>query len=126
MSLAIAHFAVGAMATALLLTLVAPRLLRSPLVLVLGGVWGMLPDAHWVLPWGSDLVRSLHTTAWANVFWFHHYLDGVDPTDSRPLAAAAVGALLVVLLACELFTRARLSATVVSPTADASSGRQRD
>ena len=116
MSLAIAHFAVGAMATALLLTLVAPRLLRSPTVLVAGGVWGLLPDAHWVLPRGSDLVHSLHVTTWANVFWFHHYLDGVDPSDSRPLAAAAIGALLVVLLACELFTRARFSATVVSPT----------
>lgn len=114
--MAIAHFAVGTMATALLLTLVAPRLLRSPTALVAGGIWGMLPDAHWVLPRGSELVRSFHMTPYANVFWFHHYLDRVDPTDSTTFAAAAIGSLLVVLLICEVFTRVRFSATVVSPT----------
>ena len=115
MSLAIAHFAVGTMATALLLALIAPHLLRSPTVLVAGGVWGMLPDIHWVLPRGSELVRSFHTTPYANLFWFHHYLDRVDPTNAETFAAAAVGALLAVLLICEVFTRVRFSASVVSP-----------
>ena len=115
MSLAIAHFSVGVMATALLLTLVAPRLLRSPTILVLGGIWGMLPDSHWVLPWGSGIVKSVHQTVWANIFWFHRYMDLADPTDSPKLAAVTVGALVIVLLICELITRARLSATVVSP-----------
>jgi predicted membrane channel-forming protein YqfA (hemolysin III family) len=115
MSMAIAHFAVGAMATALLLALVAPRLLRSPTVLVVGGIWGMLPDVHWVLPAGSALVRSFHMTAWANVFWFHHYLDGADPGDSPAFAAGLVVLLVVVLAFCELLTRTGTAPTAASP-----------
>ena len=115
MSMAIAHFAVGAMATALLFTLIAPRLLHSPTVLSAGGAWGMAPDVHWVLPTGSSLVRSFHMTPWANVFWFHHYLDRIDPTDSREFAAALVVALVFVMAACELVTRLRVTSPALSP-----------
>ena len=115
MSMAIAHFAVGTMATALLLALVAPRLLHSPTVLVGGGVWAMVPDVHHVLPVGSGLVRSFHMTPWANVFWFHHYLDRVDAAHSRELAGALVVLLVAVLAVCELFTRIRTSSAVLSP-----------
>ncbi len=115
MSMAIAHFAVGAMATALLLTLVAPRLLHSPTVLVGGGIWGMVPDVHWVLPTGSALVRSFHQSTWSNVFWLHHYLDRIDPGNSRELAAAAVVALVFVVAACELVTRIRETSLTLSP-----------
>lgn len=115
MSMAVGHFAVGAMATALLLTFVAPRFLQSPTVLVAGGVWAMVPDVHHVLPVGSELVRSFHMTAWSNVFWAHLYFDGIDSGDSRPLAAGLVIGLLIVLASCELFSRARLSSTVIDP-----------
>lgn len=46
MSMTIAHFAVGAMTTALLCRFVAPRLLHSPTVLVAGGVWAVVPDVQ--------------------------------------------------------------------------------
>jgi hypothetical protein len=114
MSMAIAHFAVGTMATALLLALVAPRLLRSPTVLVAGGVWAMVPDVHHVLPTASGLVRSFHMSVWSNVFWFHHYLDRIDPENSRAFAGALVVALVVVLAACELFARMRDTSPVLS------------
>lgn len=113
--MAIAHFAVGTMATALLLALAAPRLLHSPTVLVAGGVWAMVPDVHHVLPTGSELVRSFHMSVWSNAFWFHHYLDRIDPENSRPFAGALVLGLLVVLAACELFARMRGTSPVLSP-----------
>ena len=93
--MAIAHFAVGTMATALLLALIAPRLLRSPTVLVAGGVWGMIPDIHWVLPRGSELVRSFHTTPYANLFWFHHFLDASETGQENLEAGASLLLLLV-------------------------------
>jgi len=116
MSLAIAHFAVGAMATALLLTLVAPRLLHSPTALVVGGLWGMLPDVHWVLPAGSGAVRSFHMSSWSNVFWFHNYVDGVDPGNSKKFAAGLVVALLFVVAFCELVVRVRRRSITLLPT----------
>lgn len=118
MSLAIAHFAVGAMATALLLMIVAPRLLRSPTVIALGGAWAMIPDAHHVLPVGAELVRSLHFSVWANLFWFHLYLDRLDPTDSATFAAGSVLLLLVVLSMSELVARFRTTPGIGLPVED--------
>lgn len=107
-SLAIAHFAVGTLCTALLLAAVAPRLLRSPTLLAFGGVWGMLPDAYWVSPVGFEFVRSVHVSPWANVFWFHGYLDRIDPTDTHVFAAEMLGLLVVSLPLLELYARWRL------------------
>lgn len=118
MPLAIAHFAVGAMATALLLMLVAPRLLLSPTVVIVGGVWAMIPDAHNVLPVGAEFVHSLHHSTWSNLFWFHHFLDRVDPTDSTTFAAGAVLLLLVVVPASELVARFRTTPGVGLPVED--------
>lgn len=116
MSMAVAHFAVGMMATAILLTIVAPRLLHSPLILFLGGLWGLLPDSQHVLPVGVDLVHAVHVSPWANIFWFHHYLDQADPTDSGTFAAALGVCLLAVVLSCELYARTQASATRNQPT----------
>ena len=46
---------------------------------------------------------------------FAEALDRVDPTNAETFAAAAVGALLAVLLICEVFTRVRFSTSVGSP-----------
>ena len=118
MAMAIAHFAVGAMATALLLMVVAPRLLLSPTVVALGGTWAMAPDVHHVLPVGSEAVRAIHMSPWADVFWFHHLLDRVDPTDSVTFAAGTVLLLLVVLSASELVARFRTTPDVGFPVED--------
>ena len=118
MSMAIAHFAVGAMATALLLMVLAPGLLRSPTVVALGGAWALIPDAHHVLPVGTELVRSLHFSAWADVFWFHRYLDRLDPTDSATFAAGTVLLLLVVLATSELVARYRTTPAIGFPVED--------
>ena len=108
MSLAIAHFAVGSLGTALLLALVAPRLLRSPTLLVVGGVWGMIPDLHQISPVVTDALHALHRSPAADLFWFHGLMDRVDPTDSFVFAAEMVALLLVALPVVELYARWRL------------------
>lgn len=117
MSLAIAHFAVGVAATALLVTLLAPRFLHSPTVLVAGGLWAIVPDVHHVLPAGSSTVRALHVSVWSDLFWFHHYIDRVTPEAEEPFAAVLIGA-FVVLPACELFVRVRASSIPLSLVRD--------
>lgn len=107
-SLAIAHFAVGLLGTALLLAAVAPRLLRSPTLLSLGGLWGMIPDAYWIAPVGADLFYHLHRSAWIDLFWLHGVMDEMDPTDSNAFAAKAIALLFVSLPAVELYARWRL------------------
>ncbi|ESP87584.1 hypothetical protein [Candidatus Halobonum tyrrellensis] len=108
MSLAIAHFAVGLLCTALLLAAVAPRLVRSPTLLAFGGLWGMLPDAYWVSPVGLEFIHSVHVSPWANLFWFHGYLDRIDPADTNTFAAEMLALLVVSLPLIELFVRWRL------------------
>ena len=107
-SIAIAHFAAGLLGTALLLALVAPRLLRSPTLLAIGGVWGMVPDAYWVTPVGFDALRALHTAPWVNLFWFHGVMDRMDPRDTHAFAAEVLVLLFVCLPVVELYARWRL------------------
>ena len=111
--MAIAHFALGVLATALLFTVALPRAARSPTVILAGGVWGVVPDVHWVLPMGSALVKSFHGTVWANVFWFHQFVDIADPSNSRPLAAGIVALMLVVVPVCEQVAAMQLSPKTV-------------
>lgn len=107
-SLAIAHFAVGMLGTALLFALVAPRLLRSPTLLALGGLWGMIPDAYWVVPVGADAFRDVHSSGWVDLFWLHGVMDEMDPADTNLFAAKAFALLVVSLPVVELYARWRL------------------
>ena len=105
MSIAIGHFAFGVICTALLFAVVVPQLLYSPTLLLLGGVWAMIPDSHWVLLIGATTMSALHNSIWANIFWFHGILDRVDPTDSYIFAAVLVGLMLVVVTLSEWYAR---------------------
>lgn len=85
--LEIAHFSVGAGLTTLLITL-GPGSVRNPrTTMVLGGLWAMLPDIHWVLPIFDALILTIHSSVVANIFWFHPALDALDPGDSMTTAA---------------------------------------
>jgi hypothetical protein len=78
---ALVHFAVGLTGGLLVLLFVdwPPR--REFLFTFGSGVWALVPDGHWMLTeFGLDgpatVWKSLHTTALANLFWFHRFLDG--------------------------------------------------
>lgn len=105
--MAIAHFAVGVTGTVVLCRLFAADLLRSPTVFVAGGLWAVLPDAHWVLPVGVEPVWRLHHSPVANLFWAHRWIDGIDPSNSRRFAALTIAVMCVVVFVGDLSQRYR-------------------
>jgi hypothetical protein len=77
---AIVHFAVGLTGGLLLLLFVDWAQPREFLLTFASGVWAMLPDGHWMLSefglGGPAAVwKSFHMTAFADLFWFHRFLD---------------------------------------------------
>lgn len=101
MSLAITHFAVGAACTAVLLTLLPQTPFQRSLV-VLGGGWGMVPDAWRFLPASSgQYAHEFHDMPLANLFWFHNSLDRMDVADSEATGAVLLGAFLCVTVVAE-------------------------
>lgn len=111
MSFAIGHFALGATLTALVVTYLLPKLPYPRTVVVLGGVWALLPDAAKLAPTNPDLV-AFHDSLWTDVFWFHRTLDRFDATDSPRLSALLVAVFLLVTFLAErrkyrTFTRVR-------------------
>jgi hypothetical protein len=59
-------------------------------VVVVGGVWGVLPDGHWVRPAGSSLSRSFHRSPWIDLFFLQGPQEEVDPSNSRTLPALVI------------------------------------
>jgi hypothetical protein len=112
MSMALTHFAVGAGATGLLVLLLAPHLQYARTFVLLGGVWGMIPDAYHVVPAYTGRLRALHDSPLMNLFWGHHYLDAVDPGDTAAFAAASVAFMFVVFLLVEVRAARPLPAVV--------------
>lgn len=98
MSLALTHFAVGATLTALAALYLLPATQYARTLVLLGGIWGMLPDVHWVTPVYATELKALHSSVFMNIFWFHESLDVLDPTDSYTVAAAVVGVFVGVTL----------------------------
>ena len=94
MSESLAHFAVGAAGTTLLSAVVAPRLRRKHTLVVLGGIWALIPDFHHVSPVYQDVLGRIGPSRWADLFWFHGVMDAADPNNSRLVTAAAIGILL--------------------------------
>lgn len=97
MSLAIAHFAVGAAMTTLLVTYLLPAV-RYPRTLPLaGGAWAVLPDLHWVSPVFQQQLRTFHhTSVLTDLFWFHRILDRLDPSDSKMIATVLLAVLILI------------------------------
>ncbi|WP_255152537.1 hypothetical protein [Halorarius halobius] len=101
MSMAIAHFAFGGAVTVLVVTYLLPGLPYPRAAALAGGVWAMLPDAHWVSPVAAADLKALHASRLVDVFFLHHSLDTLDPTDSKRVAAALVALFFLVTLVAE-------------------------
>ncbi|GGL39569.1 hypothetical protein GCM10009037_24190 [Halarchaeum grantii] len=98
MSLAITHFAFGALCATLLLAYLPVRT-RYGFPLVVGsGVWAMLPDFWHVAPTAGTLFRTVGHSVLGNVFWLHPLLDAADPEDTHFLGAVMVGVYFLVSL----------------------------
>lgn len=95
MALAIAHFAVGATLTTLVLWFAWPGMPYSRSAALLGGAWAMIPDAGKLGPFATTEMYAFHDSPVANVFWGHGYLDS-GVADSTEVAAVAVAAFLFV------------------------------
>ena len=101
MSTGLAHFAVGATLTTLIVTFVIPGVRYPRLLVVCGGVWAMLPDAWRVAPVYRDELRAFHASPNADVFWFHYTLDQLDAHDSQLFALVMVLVFLAVTVVAE-------------------------
>jgi len=105
MSLAVTHFAFGAAMTVLLVWAVAPGHRYRTTLVVLGGLWALVPDLHYVLPPGlGGAIRNIKRTVFGDVFWFHATMDGlVQGEGTREGAAVALGFLLLTVIFSEWF-----------------------
>ena len=90
MSQALTHFAIGAAGTTLVLSLLRGPVPFNRTLVLLGGMWGMVPDVYWIAPNYAGSIKAIHDTAFVNLFWFHRTLDIVDPSDTNIGAALAV------------------------------------
>lgn len=91
MSIAIAHFTLGASIACLYIILTKKHTNPSALLLVyLGGIFAMLPDLQLFLPF---ITEAHHSSILANIFFGHQLLDVIDPNDSYLFAAVFVGVL---------------------------------
>lgn len=99
--MAIGHFAVGAGCTWLVITYLAPGVRYPRSLATLGGLWGLLPDIHWVSPVARPLLWELHRKFWVDLFWFHRALDRIDPENSRPIAAVLLAFYVATVLLAE-------------------------
>lgn len=95
MSLAVAHFAFGGAITVLVVTYLVPRVRYPRVVALAGGVWAMLPDAHWVSPVAAAELKAIHGSPLVDLFFLHHTLDTLDPGDSKQVAAVLLALLVV-------------------------------
>lgn len=75
MSLAIAHFALGAGVTALILGFFAPQIKYQRTLTIVGGMWALVPDLHYVSPIYADVLVGIKASFIGNLFWFHRLLD---------------------------------------------------
>ncbi|ELY97305.1 hypothetical protein C482_13765 [Natrialba chahannaoensis JCM 10990] len=101
------HFLAGA---TLVLLAAAPLAFRGYLrrrhlwLVVLGGLWGMFPDIHYVTPVFQSELAALHDSRWADLFAFHYTLDQ-PPFDTRELLSIAAS-IVTFVIAVAVFTAA--------------------
>ena len=101
MAPAIAHFLFGA---AFLLTAAVPVVLRYDLdrehaiwLIPLGGVWGLIPDVHNIVPVFAETLYAFHNTPWVDLFGFHYTLD--RPAVRAQYEASVFSSITVFLIA---------------------------
>ena len=113
MSMAIAHFAFGTSCTMgvfhmLPLHIRLKMRIAQMFIVTLGGMLAMLPD---VTPLGNLLRRirvpghtifikymgAFHNSGWANICFFHQFMDSIDNGDSLLVAGALVFIMAVIV-----------------------------
>lgn len=99
MSLVLAHFAVGATMTALVLHVFFREFRYKRTGTVLGGVWGLVPDFHAVSPMYADTLRRLDESRWGDLFWFHRTMDRLEDGAGSPRVALALVVILFLVVA---------------------------
>lgn len=97
-SQAITPFALGAAITVLVVTAVVPDV-RYPRTWTIGGGWALVTDGSKL--YASEGSLAFHDSVWANVFWGHQLLDGLDAGDSTLWASTAVATFLAATLLAE-------------------------
>ena len=96
MSIALTHFAFGALCMTFLLAYLPVRTRYFMALSVASGVWAMMPDFWRVSPIYETALRELGHSVFGNVFWFHPLFDQADSSDSYRLAAVMVGVFFLV------------------------------
>ena len=99
MSMAIGHFALGVgVSTAVLLAAKRQKKIgvdKTEPIRWGGGIWAMAPDIGKIIP----SLDFLHNGWWADIFWFHRFLDTkIDPTDSALISFWLVFFMLAMLV----------------------------
>lgn len=98
MSLWGVHVGVAVLVTTLILYVITPGREYRWVVIVVSGSWAIVPDLYWVVPSLRPILKPhVHDTVVANLFWFHGWLDTVDPHDS-PLLSLLIGGLAIVVV----------------------------
>lgn len=96
MSLALTHFAFGALCMTLLLAYLPVRTRYQMALSVASGVWAMTPDFWRVSPIYEYAFKEVGHSVVGNVFWLHPLFDRADSADSYRLAAVVVGVYFLV------------------------------
>ena len=96
MSIALTHFAFGALCMTFLLAYLPVRTRYFMALSVASGVWAMMPDFWRVSPIYETALRELGHSVFGNVFWLHPLFDRADVGDSYRLAAVMVGVYFLV------------------------------
>ena len=131
--MAIGHFAVGTSGTMILFHMLPLRIrfkmrITQVFIIVLGGLWAMLPDVtqfsnfmqyfndnYWTkinlfhqikppdLTVFINLIRAFHSSRWANICFFHQLMDVIDNNDSVLVSGVLV--LIMALIASFIFMK---------------------
>lgn len=97
---ALVHFAIGISFALLMLMRIDLPAHRDFLLTFCSGFWGLLPDGHWLfreigLLGIAGSWRAVHQTVYANVFWFHHFIDSIETGRKNVEVGVALGILVV-------------------------------
>lgn len=100
---ALVHFTVGVFMALMLLTVIDRPVRQEFLLMFFSGFWGLVPDGHWLLrdvgiDGVAEMWKVVHQTPYANVFWFHHFIDSIETGRNNLEAGISLGVLLVLVL----------------------------
>lgn len=99
MSRVLAHFAIGAIMTTFLIHFLFRNLEYKLSGIVLGGLWGLIPDLYAIVPFYTGFFQQLAASRLADVFWFHRTIDQLEDGAGSPSVAIALAVLLWVVVA---------------------------